>query len=281
MVHPVLDVDRQAGPLNNADVQMMGINVRRPNGISVLMPVYRVELRWLKIACESTMASMRMAEEEGIPCEFVVSVDGCDQPDVLTYLKHLEGAGLIHTLVISEVNRGVASALNFGLAECKMDLVARFDADDCMKRARLVDQFKYLDRNFTVSVVGGGLNYMAENVDGHMAVDDNVVSHPEVIDLFLASRSPWFINHPTVMFRRADVVEVGGYDEALNGMAEDFDLWVRLLLAGKEIRNVAASNHLLRISDGSASRNFRPGTHEAIIKAQQRCINALVTPKTT
>ena len=44
------------------------------------------------------------------------------------------------------------------------------------------------------------------------------------------------INHPTVMFRRDAVLDVGNYREMEYG--EDYELWYRVLANGKELANI-------------------------------------------
>ena len=46
------------------------------------------------------------------------------------------------------------------------------------------------------------------------------------------------VNHTTVMFRRPAVLSAGNYQRAL-GM-EDYDLWVRMLTDGSNLRNLPA-----------------------------------------
>ena len=39
----------------------------------------------------------------------------------------------------------------------------------------------------------------------------------------------WFINHPTVCYRKSKVLEAGNYNPDIKVMTEDFDLELRML----------------------------------------------------
>ena len=46
------------------------------------------------------------------------------------------------------------------------------------------------------------------------------------IDYIKKEKSNWFINHPTVMYKKSRILEIGGYLEEPDGIPEDFCLWV-------------------------------------------------------
>src|ERR1700712_3692243 len=47
---------------------------------------------------------------------------------------------------LSQENRGIASALNYGLREAKGEYIARFDADDICYPHRLEKQYQFLQK---------------------------------------------------------------------------------------------------------------------------------------
>ena len=55
---------------------------------------------------------------------------------------------------------------------------------------------------------------------------------------FTPINSIWFINHPTVMFNKEKIVEIGGYREEPEFIAEDYELWTRSLKNNLNIYNM-------------------------------------------
>jgi hypothetical protein len=67
-----------------------------------------------------------------------------------------------------------------------------------------------------------------------------ITNHPEIVnkDTIINYNMGWFVNHPTVMFRKELFDKVGLYQETPENFAEDFELWTRCLSQGIEIRNM-------------------------------------------
>ena len=67
----------------------------------------------------------------------------------------------------------------------------------------------------------------------YMDWQNSLVTDAEIRrEIFIESPFP----HPSVMFRRDAVEDVGGYQE--HGWAEDYDLWLRMYLAGMQFGKV-------------------------------------------
>lgn len=134
---------------------------------------------------------------------------------------------------------GLIEALNRGLAECRGPLVARMDTDDVSHAQRLEKQVDLLERRPEISVasclvelfppdqVAAGFRIYVDWLNG-------LVEHEEIgREIFIESP----IVHPSAMVRRAELVELGGYQE--RGWAEDYDLWLRYHAAGRRFAKVA------------------------------------------
>ncbi|HEX7771862.1 MAG TPA: glycosyltransferase, partial [Pyrinomonadaceae bacterium] len=131
-------------------------------------------------------------------------------------------------------NEGIARALNVGLDRCRADLVARMDSDDTMLPARLQRQVSYMRAHTDVTVLGTQMQELLEQP---------VLSprHPEqVTDEYIEHQRNtsgiWFLNHPTVMMRRREVMNLGGYPEYR--VAQDLGLWLKVFRAGLKIHNL-------------------------------------------
>lgn len=125
--------------------------------------------------------------------------------------------------LIARENRGLTRTLNEGLAESRAAYVAIMNADDASLPDRLALQAAFLDAHPQVAAVGGQTRLML--ADGMPGPATSLPQSPAAVRAFLDKASP--LAHPAVMFRRAAVMEAGGYRPQIEP-AEDYDLWLRL-----------------------------------------------------
>ena len=134
--------------------------------------------------------------------------------------------------VLRSEHSGIISALNMGLAACRADLVARMDGDDLMRPTRLEQQAAYLTEHPDTEVVsclvaGFPAREVREGFQLYLEWLNSLIDHESICrEMFVESP----ICHPSVMFCKAAVQALGGYQE--HGWAEDYDLWLRGTLAG-------------------------------------------------
>ena len=127
---------------------------------------------------------------------------------------------------------GIVTALNAGLEACQAAYVARMDADDRAHPERLERQVAFLDAHPQVDVVSCRVAaFPVEQVGQGFAIYIdwlNALLSDEQIrrEIFVESPLP----HPSVTFRKERILQIGGYQD--HGWAEDYDLWLRLYLAG-------------------------------------------------
>jgi glycosyltransferase involved in cell wall biosynthesis len=124
-----------------------------------------------------------------------------------------------------------AEQLNRGLAEARSPCIARMDADDAARPDRISAQLEYLRRNPEVDVLGSNIAVIDDH-DRFLGFRSYPTSHEEIAR---ATRRYNPLAHPTVMFARDVVVRAGGYRG--NMYNSDYDLWSRLLLAGRRLAN--------------------------------------------
>lgn len=150
---------------------------------------------------------------------------------------------------------GLVAALGLGLTEARADLVARMDADDVMRPDRLRAQRAFLDEHPDVALVGCRVAlFPPGRIQAGMreyARWQNSCVSPEEIAANIYVESPFA--HPSVMFRRAAIVELGGYRDG--EFPEDYELWLRMSEAG--LRMAKVPEVLLDWREGAsrASRN--------------------------
>jgi glycosyltransferase involved in cell wall biosynthesis len=133
---------------------------------------------------------------------------------------------------------GIVEALNAGLAACRAPLVARMDADDRAHPRRLEKQVAYLAAHADVAVVGCLLEgFPAQDVRQGFRIYIqwlNSLVTPEAIARDIWIESP--LAHPSVVMRRTCLERLGGYQD--HGWPEDYDLWLRMHLAGERLAKV-------------------------------------------
>lgn len=127
---------------------------------------------------------------------------------------------------------GLVAALNAGLARCQAPNVARMDSDDRSLPERLARQVAFLDAHPEVGVVGCRVagfpeGQVREGFRLYMEWQNSLLDDAAIRrEMFVESP----LAHPSVTLRRASLEAVGGYQE--RGWPEDYDLWLRLCLAG-------------------------------------------------
>lgn len=148
--------------------------------------------------------------------------------------------------------RGLAKALNTGLAIARHDLVARMDADDWCHPSRLERQLEFMRTRPDVAVLGTA--FEGREAKGHDAGERIGVEHPPTDPgevrwrLILGN----VMCHGSVMMRREMVLKAGGYDPQIE-KAQDYELWLRLSRAGLKIANL--SDVLYRYSTSRFKRD--------------------------
>ncbi len=191
--------------------------------ISVLMPVYNAAAT-LAEALQS-LERQTLGDYEGIAVD-----DGSSDESAAMLEAWAERDRRWRVLHIP--HGGILAALNAGLAACHAPLVARMDADDLSHPLRLEKQAAYLESHPETGVVGclvAGFppGQVREGFRIYMEWLNSLVTDADMRrEMFVESP----LAHPSVMFRREVVAQAGGYQE--HGWPEDYDLWLRLYLAG-------------------------------------------------
>lgn len=197
--------------------------------LSVLLPA-RNAAQTLEEALSSILG------QRGAPPLEVVCVDDGSSDGTLAILTEAARRDARVHLCRGE-GRGLVRALNLGLAHCRAPLVARMDADDRAHPDRLRLQSELLALEPKLGAVGS----LVRSFPGPLAPGlarleawlDSVVTAEEC-------RRARFIEsplvHPSIVFRRSALEQVGGFQD--QGWAEDWDLLLRLCEAGWELAKV-------------------------------------------
>lgn len=188
--------------------------------VTVLMPVRRPRLDWLREAVSSVL------QQSFTDFEFLVVVD--DAPSLSDFLKSFADPR-IRELHLPDMP-GLPVALNRGVAAADGDLVARLDADDICEPVRLARQVEMFEAQPDLDIVGSQL--LVIDADGKPIGERRYpLAHPDIARTMLRHNP---LGHPSVMFRRRRILAAGGYPIA---PMEDYDLWCGLLLGGARFAN--------------------------------------------
>lgn len=193
--------------------------------ISVIIPNYNTNISFFQECIDSVV------NQTFKHYEIIIIDNGSEQKNIEIYKKYISKINKEIRFIESnrQLNKkNLSIALNLGIKESKYNLVARMDSDDIMLPTRLQKQFDYFQDN-EVDILGGQLEYLHNN---------QTTSHPKIITKDIPIYSIWFINHPTVMFKKNKIINIGGYREEPEFIAEDYELWTRSLKNELKIHNL-------------------------------------------
>lgn len=209
--------------------------------ISVLMPV-----RNAATTLAAAVASIRA--QTCTDWELIIVDDGSSD-GTLECLRILQRSDSRVRVEVGPA-RGIANALNSGLELARGEWVARMDADDESMPERLEEQRGFFLEHPEVGLVGSLVEFVGDRIAsaGYGLYVDwiNSLVNSEAIALNRFIESPFA--HPSVMFRRELVSQLGGY--CVGDFPEDYELWLRWMDAG--VRMAKVPRTLLRWHDGPA-----------------------------
>lgn len=203
-------------------------------------------------------------EQTRRPDQVVIVRDGPVGAELQACLDRLAAQGPVPVDVVAlERNLGLGPALDAGLAACRHDLVARMDADDISLPNRFAVQLPVMESG--VDLMGSGLLEIGAGLD-------DVVGRrtPPIDPSAIAARARFAdpFNHPTVVYRRGLVREVGGYGDF--ALMEDYLLWAKMILAGARVANVAEPLVGYRVGAGAYKRRGGVAQLRAELALQRR-----------
>lgn len=222
------------------------------NDYSVLMSVYhREKAEYLRIAMNSMW-------NQTVPTnDFVLMCDGPLTPELDAVIDEMKAAHPDTLRVIRfPENNGLGYALQIGVKECRNELIARMDSDDISRPERCEKELAVLSAHPEISIVGSFIEEFTDIEPGACIPSSikalRVVSEkPDKIIAFAKHRNPF--NHMSVMYRKADVLAAGNYQDEFPLM-EDYYLWIRMLLSGFNGCNIHESLVYVRIDKNTFKR---------------------------
>jgi glycosyltransferase involved in cell wall biosynthesis len=190
--------------------------------ISVVMPVYNAEKDLAAQAIKSIL------EQDYKNLELII-VEDPSSKNITSTIASFNDPRIIYLL--NPQRTSFAEQINRGIHLGKGAFIARMDADDMAEPCRLSLQYEFMKTHPEISVVGSNLKIMMNSeVIGLRFYPE---THEKIAHQMKLGSA---VAHPSVIFRKKDVLEVGGFLPEF-GVVADYDLWCRMLLAGKIFYN--------------------------------------------
>lgn len=208
--------------------------------ISLIIPCNRAH-PWLKKSLASIGQNLSGLEHEVILV--LNNIVLCEEDELI----QLATDEIPNIIIVKAGTTTLSGALNFGISKAKYEFIARMDSDDLLLPDRILTQYRFLQDNPDIGLVGTHVQTINES-----GTDIKVVRFPES-DREIKSKLRFgnCISHPTVMFRKAAWESAGCYTDAFP-LAEDFDLWTRMSRITK-IANLPIIGIKYRIHEAQSS----------------------------
>lgn len=187
---------------------------QRTRRISLIMPIHG-SAPFLIDTIRSVFNS------EGVEIDLILVLDRCTNSDFHEVIQ--ASPPNIEVNVINSSSPGIVPALNLGITVANYELIARLDSDDLITPERFLKQVELFESFEKVVCVGTQMTFIDE-----AGIEFGYTNYPtRHKDILRRMKYQNCIGHPSVMFRKSSVQQIGGYREFLSG-SEDYDLWLRL-----------------------------------------------------
>ena len=233
----------------DTDAMLLGL-ARKPL-ISVVIPVYNVETRWLDEAVRSVLSSTYDNYE-------LIIVDDCSTDNSVTkYLGSLSDSRM--KVARNVENLGISGTSNRGVEEASGEYIVMMDNDDLIHRNALL--------HIAAAIVGSepDVIYSDEDKTDQDGIRKAPFYKPDWSPDLL--RSQMYIGH-IFAFRKEFFLETGGFRKEFDG-AQDYDLALRMSELTSRICHIPRVLYSWRELPSSTAMNpdSKPYAHTAGLKA--------------
>jgi glycosyltransferase involved in cell wall biosynthesis len=182
--------------------------------ISIIMPVYN-GMPHLPAAIKSLL------HQTYRNFELIIINDGSTDNSLDTIRSFSDGR--IH-IIDNPKNLHLIASLNIGLEAARGPYIARMDQDDISMPDRLQKEFDFLETHPEVVIVGTW-SKLIDSEGKEIGIHKNPLRNNLIkYDLLFGNT----VTHPSVMMRRKEIMEIGGYDPAWVN-TEDYNLYSRVI----------------------------------------------------
>jgi len=133
-------------------------------------------------------------------------------------------------------NKGIGYSLNKGVQMCSHENIIKMDSDDIMVEGRIAKQLNYMHEHPDCMICGAQVSMFKNNSIKNVAMK---TTHPSITwQEYVASPKDWFINHPTVCYRKSAIIAAGNYGVIDGHLIQDFHLELKMLKTHGKIHNM-------------------------------------------
>lgn len=185
--------------------------------LSIIIPSYNQQ-EFLSEAIES-------AVNQTVPCEVIVIDDGSTDFS-LEIARNYEKTEKYALKVISQVNKGLASARNTGIMNAlpNADYILPLDADDILEE-NCVERILEVAEETRADIIAPSIRCFG--IGNQTTI---LMPEPKLGDFKVGNRLAY-----CSAIKREVLLEVGGYSPKMVEGYEDLHLWINLLTRGKKI----------------------------------------------
>ncbi len=227
--------------------------------ISVCMPVYNTEERWLTKALNSVCAQVYD------DWELIAIDDGSDQPHVKRLLTSYAKQDKRIQAQFKDKNEGIPKTLNQAFAHAQGDFIVIVDSDDILEPHALYELVRYLNEH--------GPDWDLIYSDEALINEEDYVFYihfrPDFSPDFLLSHQ-YFVH--LVAVRRSLLQEIGGCDETFPNVAWDYDLWLRATAQARKIGHISKVLYLWRRCESLGSHHLKDMVMEQSKRALEKAM---------
>ena len=183
--------------------------------VSVIIPTYN--------RADFLNRALLSITRQTLKCSEIIVVDDGSTDNTLAVLETFSRTEQVPLKILKQINKGVASARNRGIAAAAHEYIAFLDSDDHWHKKKIEVQFKALKEN-----PGYLISHTREKwLRRGLHLNQKRKHIPQHGDIFQHSLQLCSVGMSTVMVSKDLFSQVGIFDETLR-CCEDYDLWLRV-----------------------------------------------------
>mgnify|MGYP000064505590 FL=1 len=229
--------------------------------ISILVCSYNTNIKYIRECLESIIY-----QNGHILLELIWINDGSTEENTKLLEEELDNfklrtrfCNIIYKKM--ESNKGVSYCLNEGVTLCSNEIIFRMDSDDIMIPNRILIQLEFMKNNPECVICGSNVQYFSVN-ENDKYIFTKKTQHPYKLtwNEYAKTKSHWFMNHPTLCFKKSAVLEVGNYNKIDRTICEDLELELKIMKKYGKIYNIPECLVLYRIHNDQLTFNGKSNT---------------------
>jgi len=196
----------------------------------------------------------------------LIIVDDASSDNSISVIDSFVNSGLDIVLVKLKLNLGFANALNKGLPYVDSKYVLRIDPDDIIHPSRIEIQYKFLEENRLIDIVGSNVAYFIgpeTNITGKSKFPTN---HQSIVQCYKAGHHG--VCHGSVMMK-SKCFHNEKYNQK-NVPAEEYDIFSRLANKKHIFGNIPDVLTFVRVHESSVSNNMPYTTVAKTFKLREK-----------